>query len=347
MMSKIRNSLGLGMVLSLTAGGAWAEQTINEDLKIIDVTPTITLEDDTSGDADWFINADQFGNEAFTIELNDTAPLAENVPFTIENLAPTDAFYMQSDGDIGLGIATPEASLEVQRSDGTAKIRVEETSAVDEKRTMYNLVNNGQIRFTMEDISTSRVWDFLLADDGFNVSLVGTGGAEMVLRDNGGLRVGPGGAASLLLTSGGNLFIAGTLTESSSRETKTDFEAVEDAWVLERLARLPISVWRYKHMPETDRHMGPMAEDFYAAFGLGPDDKHISPKDIAAVSMVAAKALNDRVRSLDDQVQQREARIAELEAYNGELMRRLEDLESTVHRLAAGMQSATVASNAP
>lgn len=224
-----------------------------------------------------------------------------------------DAVYVDSSAQVGVGTNAPAAPLHVYRDDGTATLRVEEQNGIAAKRTLYNLINNGQVRFSMEDTSTSRSWDFLLADDGFNISLVGSGGAEFVVRDNGGLVVGPGGAANLVLTSAGNMFISGTLTESSSRTTKTDIASADGAMLLAKLEKLPIAEWRYKNGAPDDRHVGPMAEDFYALFGLGADEEHISPKDLAGVALAAIQALNNENTSLRAEVDALKESILRLE----------------------------------
>ena len=52
--------------------------------------------------------------------------------------------------------------------------------------------------------------------------------------------------------------------------------------VLDKVAALPIAQWHYKHGKETP-YVGPMAQDFYAAFGVGPDDKHITEGPLTAI----------------------------------------------------------------
>ena len=78
--------------------------------------------------------------------------------------------------------------------------------------------------------------------------------------------------------------------------------AAED--ILERLNRLPISVWTYGYDHDTVRHMGPMAQDFAAAFGLGDNDRRINLVDANGVVMAALQALTRRVSELQDQVDQ-------------------------------------------
>jgi hypothetical protein len=68
---------------------------------------------------------------------------------------------------------------------------------------------------------------------------------------------------------------------------------------LERLAGLPISVWTYGFDHPSVRHLGPMAQDFAAAFGLGTDDRRIELVDACGVLMAACKALHRRVVDLE------------------------------------------------
>jgi hypothetical protein len=83
-------------------------------------------------------------------------------------------------------------------------------------------------------------------------------------------------------------------------------EPIDGYEVLEKLAALPISTWNYKWDPPTTRHLGPMAQDFKAAFGLGDDDTKISMIDANGVNMVAIQALHRKLAAL-------EARVAQLE----------------------------------
>lgn len=67
------------------------------------------------------------------------------------------------------------------------------------------------------------------------------------------------------------------------------------------MASLPVSTWSYKG-EEDVRHLGPMAQDWYAAFGLGPDDRSVHMIDANGVAIVAMKALHRMVQSLRQEV---------------------------------------------
>ena len=79
-------------------------------------------------------------------------------------------------------------------------------------------------------------------------------------------------------------------------------ESVDGYEILERLAALPISTWNYQWDQPSVRHLGPMAQDFAAAFGLGDDDRKIHQVDANGVAMVAIQALYRRVLALEAEV---------------------------------------------
>jgi Chaperone of endosialidase/Stigma-specific protein, Stig1 len=107
----------------------------------------------------------------------------------------------------------------------------------------------------------------------------------------------------------------GCLTCVSDRNVKRDIEPVDPQAVLEGVARLPVSTWSYKKDDPSVRHMGPMAQDLYAAFGLGDTDKAYSVVDAHGIALAAIQALYQRV---EDQ----NGRIEKLEKENRELRRR-------------------------
>ena len=73
--------------------------------------------------------------------------------------------------------------------------------------------------------------------------------------------------------------------------------------MLERLAALPISTWNYKSESSDVRHLGPMAQDFAAAFGLGNDDRVINMVDANGVVMVAIQALYRRLVTIEAELE--------------------------------------------
>lgn len=135
------------------------------------------------------------------------------------------------------------------------------------------------------------------------------------------------GTELLQLSSNGNLRIGGTLTQNSDVNAKENFKPVDGQEVLTRLADVPITTWNYKADDPAVRHIGPMAQDFYAAFEVGEDERHIAPLDTSGVTLAAIQELNRMVQEKDDQITQLQEQNAALEA-------RLEALEQLVESLA-------------
>ncbi len=77
----------------------------------------------------------------------------------------------------------------------------------------------------------------------------------------------------------------------SDRETKEQIVPVDPKSVLKTLVdKVPISTWSYEG--DSVRHMGPMAQDFFDAFGLGDSRRHISSIDADGVAMAALQGLH-------------------------------------------------------
>jgi hypothetical protein len=125
--------------------------------------------------------------------------------------------------------------------------------------------------------------------------------------------------------TGAYLTTGGTWTNSSDRNRKENFRDVGGEEVLRKLANMPVTTWNYRNEPATVRHLGPMAQDFFAAFALGDSDKAISTVDEGGVALAAAKALETRTGT-----QQQE--IDALRQENLELRQRLERLEKLLLR---------------
>jgi hypothetical protein len=178
---------------------------------------------------------------------------------------------------------------------------------------MFELRNNGPIGFNMLNTDSNVRWRFAAQVDGFRINVADAGdlGPEMTVFEDGSLQVGKNNTQQLFLDTSGNLTLQGTLTEMSDVNAKTDFQAVAGQDILTQLAALPISKWRYKHDSAENLHLGPTAQDFYRAFGLGADETHLAPKDIASVALVGVKELNQTLRQ---EIKALEGRVIELEA---------------------------------
>ena len=140
-----------------------------------------------------------------------------------------------------------------------------------------------------------------------------TGPNQFVARASGGFTFytapGSGTQTGATLAMG-----SGSWSSLSDRDAKANISAVDSQGLLARLAALPIATWNYKAQPDSVRHVGPMAQDFHAAFGLGEDDKHISTVDAEGVALAAIQALYQTVTELKQDLGDKERQIAELRA---------------------------------
>jgi hypothetical protein len=120
---------------------------------------------------------------------------------------------------------------------------------------------------------------------------------------------------------------------TSDRNAKENFADLDSGEVLAKVVALPVAEWNYRNDPAGTKHIGPVAQDFHAAFGLnGGDDKHISVVDEGGVALAAIQGLDEK---LEGRSQNEEIQIEELKAENAELKARLEKLE---HLMARGSE---------
>src|SRR5208283_700289 len=119
---------------------------------------------------------------------------------------------------------------------------------------------------------------------------------------------------------------------TSDRNAKEGFAPVNPQSVLAKVASLPVTEWNYKTDSKGVQHIGPMAQDFQAAFQLSADDKHISVVDEGGVALAAIQGLNQK---LQEELNRQDAENAKLKQQNDSLAQRLNELEATVKQLAA------------
>ncbi len=219
-----------------------------------------------------------------------------SVPLVIETGAPSQSLRIKANGDVGLGTYYAGSALHLFRSNGTAQLRVQEASATSTGRNLARFINNGAATFRFDNTAAGGLsWGFGSRQAGdFFVATVGASAVQMSL------------------SSTGDMTIAGALAQGSDRDAKADVAAVDPADVLDKVLRLPIATWRYKG--DAARHVGPMAQDFHAAFGLGADEKHIAPGDAAGLGLAAIQALQAELASRDAEMAALARRVAALEA---------------------------------
>jgi hypothetical protein len=160
--------------------------------------------------------------------------------------------------------------------------------------------------------------------DSTNANVASTGNNQFIVRAAGGIWLGTNSTVSLpagrfLNTStGAYLSSGGAWTNSSDRNVKANVAAVDSASILERVAAMPIQLWNYKSQDASVKHIGPMAQDFAAAFGVGENDTTISTVDADGVALAAIQGLNQKVEAVTAENSRLKERLAAVEAVQGE-----------------------------
>src|SRR5439155_5617695 len=113
---------------------------------------------------------------------------------------------------------------------------------------------------------------------------------------------------------------SGAWESLSDRAAKVAIQPLDGRDVLQRLVSLPVSRWSYAAQGQGITHIGPMAQDFAQAFGVGEDERHIATVDADGVALAAIQGLHALVQeqraTIDAQRRQLAAhgeRIAALE----------------------------------
>lgn len=123
-----------------------------------------------------------------------------------------------------------------------------------------------------------------------------------------GGRTGAGNCNGVYLAAGGNSWNA-----PARRAGKANLAPADSSQVLDSLLKMPVSAWA--DQDSNVRHLGPMADDFHAAFGLnGDDDQGIASTDADGVALAAIQGLNAK---LEAEVAELRQRLAALEAKVG------------------------------
>jgi hypothetical protein len=206
-------------------------------------------------------------------------------------------------GNVGIGTTQPSAKLQVVAADGHA-IRGESNTGAD---GVSGASKTGRGVYG-ESGTGAGVWgkSSSLTDQTAGVVGINTSGGWS------GFFFGP------VKVVGG---CDGCTAAPSDRALKANITAVNPRSVLDRLAALPIGEWSYKSDEPSTRHLGPMAQDFRAAFQLGADDKHIDLIDANGVTMAAIQGLYQQNQELAAEVRQLRAQMARQQAQLNQVRR--------------------------
>ncbi len=173
----------------------------------------------------------------------------------------------------------------------------------------------GSVALNNAETTVAATASFAWGDYSTVTPIVADTAGQFKVRATGGVRFVTNAAdtAGVVLFGGNSAW-----SSISDRNMKRDFRDLHGEDVLARLARMPVTEWSYKAQDASIRHMGPMAQDFHAAFGLGEDPLRISTIDADGVALAAAHALEARTRATNErltrEVEALRERLAQLEA---------------------------------
>ncbi len=217
-------------------------------------------------------------------------------------------FLVRAAGGVGINTNAPNATLAVDGDNSVTRIAVNSNSPTANAGLLMR--QDGVNRWAIATV---------FSDGDLSFFREGVGGGSRLFIDGGGVNagyVGIGNAAPqypLHMASGAYVTTGGVWTNASSRALKADFAAVDRAALLQTLATLPIATWSYRAEGSGVRHLGPTAEDFYAAFGLGDGGAAIGTVDADGVALAAAQALYQLAQVQQAELAAQQARIDQLE----------------------------------
>ena len=237
---------------------------------------------------------------------------SQDTPFTPFSSTANDQFAVRARG--GVRFVTSGAGLTVDGPVSAANTIYADSAAQNTGALNPGLIFGGT--GSSEGISSKRT----SGTDQYGLDFYTQGSIRMIVNNNGNVGIGTTNNAYLLAvgSSTSPAYCNGTTWQNGSdRNGKENFVAINPRAVLEKVSALPITEWRYKVEADGTEHIGPMAQDFHAAFGLnGPDDKHIATVDEEGVALAAIQGLNQK--------------LEETRAENADLRARLEKLERLI-----------------
>ena len=206
---------------------------------------------------------------------------------------------IQSDGNVGIGTTGPGAKLDVQ-STSTTSINLANFIAPNLLSTNFSEIRIGQ---SLSNGNAVELRSYYQGDNSatnrFDVGTYGVSAPMMSILNSGNVGIGTTNPTHLIMLSGGAYSDGTNWSNGSDRNSKENFTTLDPQSVLEKIATLPITQWNYKVEPNATMHIGPMAQDFYSAFGLGgiSGNTSISTIDPSGVALLGIQALNTKTNN--------------------------------------------------
>ena len=305
-----RKLMSLVLLTLGTYSGVAFSQNFVDDVTITTANPDIEFNDNSvtgvgafaSNDTDWEICVDDGCSSPYNgVEASEAWHLVNDSPnppifgggisramsMRVEAFSGSTAqpaLTLSSDDRVGINTKDPGATLDIKSPTGQAALRVTNIGGADNAlHTILNLASNGPPSLRLRDNFNDETWQFRAKQNGgFTMNNAGTPGLELEIEKDGRAKFR------------NNITVDGVVIETSSRTRKENFEFVDPKSVLEKVNALSIQRWNYKKDKDEVKHFGPVAEEFYEAFGLGSTPLGISGVDSVGVALAAIQALNTK-----------------------------------------------------
>jgi hypothetical protein len=258
--------------------------------------------------------------------------------FLVRNDSATNSqflFDILANGNVGIGNTAPETPLQVGSYNNGDEYLTVSSAGGNQFRSGIKLRHfNSGYGWTLvsDEIDSS----FRLLSH-FN----DTNGVTRLYVDrfSGDVGIGTTNPAAALDVAGEITCTAINIT--SDRNAKEDFQTVNPQEVLAKVTALPITEWQYKADKANNtesRHIGPMAQDFSAAFALNHDNKHISVVDEGGVALAAIQGLNEKVDERDARIHEQEIQVQTQAAEIRKLSQALADLQTAFGKMQQNVE---------
>ena len=208
--------------------------------------------------------------------------------------------------NVGIGTTAPAHLLEVDGSVSGPLISTAGTAS--DAAIAVNNTGSGGRQYWIDSASSGSG----LGSGNFGVYDATANETRLVINPSGDVGIGITNPSHLLQMSDGAYESGGTWTNASDRNLKESFVPVDGAGLLAKLNAIPLQTWKYKTDDAHIRHLGPMAQDFRAAFALGEDDKHISTVDEGGVALAAVQELYREGLKKDTTIRRQQNQIQQL-----------------------------------
>lgn len=125
---------------------------------------------------------------------------------------------------------------------------------------------------------------------------------------------------------------AGSWSHVSDRRVKINIQSLDSSSILSKVIDLPIMEWNYKGQHYV-QHIGPMAQDFHALFGLGSTNRYIQSVDVDGVIFSSIQALGHILNQLTLNAAQLDQKELDITSGLGVASENLESLKVSGNQL--------------